>query len=136
MKTNIIYKSIGVNNFGATIILNMKKVGDRNKTLSKHYLKKSDMQKIQLTITNNFISSMKIDDKRVMYLYSNNTGIMISDEAYEVTKKFFDSLKKRYQNNFESMKGSEFALDQIHLLYHDSHKINHTRSGSHIDPSD
>ena len=43
MKTNIIYKSIGVNNFGATIILNMKKVGDRNKTLSKHYLKKSDM---------------------------------------------------------------------------------------------
>ena len=94
MKTNIIYKSIGVNNFGATIILNMKKVGDRNKTLSKHYLKKSDMLTIQLTITNNFISSIKIDDKRVMYLYSNNTGILISDETYQVIKKLFDSLKK------------------------------------------
>ena len=52
------------------------------------------MWKIQLTITNNFISSIKIDDKRVMYLYSNNTGIMISDETYEVIKKLFDSLKK------------------------------------------
>ena len=95
MKTNIIYKSVGVNNFGAAIILNMKKDGDSNKTLSKHYLKKSDMWEIQLTITNNFISSIKINDKRVMYLYSTNTGIMISDEAYEVIKKFFDSLKKR-----------------------------------------
>ena len=94
MKTNIIYKSVRVNNFGATIILNMKKDGDSNKTLSKHYLKKSDMWKIQLTITNNFISSIKIDDKRVMYLYSNNTGIMISDEAYEVIKIFLIHLKK------------------------------------------
>ena len=34
------------------------------------------------------------------------------------------------------MKGSEFALDQVHLLYHDSHKKNHTRSGSHIDSPD
>ena len=60
-------------------------------------------------ITNNFISSIKIDDERVMHSYSKNTGIMISDEACEVTKKLFDSLKNRYQNNFESMKGSELG---------------------------
>ena len=46
-----------------------------------------------------------------MHSYSKNTGIMISDEAYEVIKKLFDSLKNRYQNNFESTKGTEFALD-------------------------
>ena len=64
---------------------------------------------IQLTITNNFISSTKIGDERVMHSYNKNTGIMISDEAYEVIKKLFDSLKNRYQNNFESMKGSELG---------------------------
>ena len=60
-------------------------------------------------ITNNFISSIKIDDERVMHSNSKNTGIMISDEAYEVIKNLFDSLKNRYQNNFESMKGSELG---------------------------
>ena len=33
---------------------------------------------------------------------------MINDEADEVIKKMFDSLKNRYQNNLESIKGSEF----------------------------
>ena len=35
---------------------------------------------------------------------------MIKDEADEVIKERFDSLKNRYQNNLESMKGSEFVL--------------------------
>ena len=39
---------------------------------------------------------------------------MINDE---VMKKLFDSLKNRYQNNFESMKGSEFVFSYVHLLY-------------------
>ena len=42
---------------------------------------------------------------------------MISDEADEVIKKLFDSLKNRFQNNLESMKGSEFVFDCVHLLY-------------------
>ena len=33
--------------------------------------------------------------------------IMISDEADEV----FDLLKNKYQNNLESMKGSDFVFD-------------------------
>ena len=36
---------------------------------------------------------------------------MMNDEADEVTKEFFDSLRNRYQNNLESMKGSEFIFD-------------------------
>ena len=51
--------------------------------------------------------------------------IMISDEADEV----FDLLKKKYQNNLESMKGSDFVFDQVQLLYYKCHKINLSRRG-------
>ena len=36
---------------------------------------------------------------------------MINNEAHEVVKRLFDTPKSRYQNNSESMKGSEFVLD-------------------------
>ena len=64
-------------------------------------LKKPDTWKIQLTIANNFISSIDNDEERVMRSKSNNIEIMINDEADEL----FDSVKKRYQNNLEFMKG-------------------------------
>ena len=53
-----------------------------------------------------------------MHLKSDNIEIIINDEADEVTKQLFDSLKNRYQNNFESVKGSEFVFDYIQLLYY------------------
>ena len=37
--------------------------------------------------------------------------MMINDGGSEVIKELFDSLKNRYQNNLESMKGSEFVFD-------------------------
>ena len=63
--------------------------------------KKPDTWKIQLTIANNFISSIDNDEERVMHSKSNNMEIMINDEADEL----FDSVKIRYQNNLEFMKG-------------------------------
>ena len=36
-----------------------------------------------------------------MHTKSDNIEIMISDEADEVIKKFFDSPNNRYQNNLE-----------------------------------
>ena len=42
---------------------------------------------------------------------------MINDEADEVTKELFDSLKNTYQNNLQWNKGSGFAFDYVHLLY-------------------
>ena len=74
-------------------------------------LKKSDTCEIQLTIANNFISFVDNDEERVMHSKSDNIEIMINDEADEVIKKLFDSLKNRYQNNLEQMKGSEFVFD-------------------------
>ena len=54
-------------------------------------LKKSDTWKIQLTIANNFISSI---DNNEEHLKSGKIEIMIHNEADEVIKKLFDLLKK------------------------------------------
>ena len=75
-----------------------------------------------MTITNNFISSLDNGEESVMHSKSNNMEIMISDEADEVIKELFDSLKNGYQNNLEFMKGSNFFFDYIWLLYHKCHK--------------
>ena len=68
-----------------------------------------------------------------MHSKSDNVEIMISDEADEVIRKIFDSLKNRYQNNLESMRGDEFAFDYVQVLYYKCHKINLNRGGSYID---
>ena len=60
--------------------------------------------------------------------------IMINDEADWV--KPFDSLKKIYQYNLESVKGSDFIFDYVHLLYYKCHEINPNRGGSYINSPD
>ena len=94
------------------------------------------MWKIQLTIANNFISFIYNDEEHVTHSKSDNIEIMISDEADEVTKELFDSLKNRYQNNLESMKGSEFVVDYVHLMYYKCHKTNLNRGESYLDSPD
>ena len=61
---------------------------------------------------------------------------MINNEADEDIKEFFDSLKNRYQNNLELMKGSKFAFDYVHLLYYKCRKINPKHGGSYTDSPD
>ena len=43
---------------------------------------------------------------------------------------------KKYQNNLESMKCSEFVFDYVHLLYYKCHNINLNHGRSYIDSSD
>ena len=64
-----------------------------------------------------------------MHSTSDNIKIMISDESNEIIKKRFHSLKNRYQNNLESMRGSGFVIDYVQLLYYKCHKINQNRGG-------
>ena len=71
-----------------------------------------------------------------MHSKSDNIEIMISDEADEVIKTLFDSLKSRYQNNLQSMRGSQFVFDYVKLLYYKYHKMNLNRGGSYIDSLD
>ena len=59
---------------------------------------------------------------------------MSSDEGDEAFKKLFDSLKNRYQNNLESMRGSEFVFDYVKLLYYKCHKISFNWGRSYIAP--
>ena len=68
-----------------------------------------------------------------MHSKSDNIEIMTNDEADEVIKEIFDSLKNRYQKNLQSMKGSEFVFDYVHLLYYECYKINLSCPGSYID---
>ena len=103
------YKPVRVCNFWCNSYIEYESCGDRNKTISveeylnktRPYLKdinnltKSDTWKIQLTIANNFFSSIDNDEERVMHSKKDNIEIMIN-EAHEVIKGFFDSLKKRY----------------------------------------
>ena len=46
-----------------------------------------------------------------MHSKSDNIEMMISDEEDKANEKAFDLLKNRYQNNIESMRGSEFVFD-------------------------
>ena len=71
-----------------------------------------------------------------MHPKSDNIKIMISDKANEVIKKPFYSLKNRYQNNLQSIRGSEFVFDFVKLLYYKCHKINLSLSGSYINSPD
>ena len=68
-----------------------------------------------------------------MHSKSDNIEITINDEADEVIKELFDSLKNRYQNNLESIKGSESVFDYVYLLYYKCHKINLNHCESCID---
>ena len=56
-----------------------------------------------------------------MHSKSDKIEIMINDEANEVSKELLDLLIIRYQNNLESLKGSEFVF--VNLLYYKCHKI-------------
>ena len=47
---------------------------------------------------------------------SDNIEIVINREPDEVTEELYVSLKNRYQNDLESMKGSEFVFDYFHLF--------------------
>ena len=55
--------------------------------------------KIQLTIANNFISSIDNGEDCVMHSKFDNVEIMINDKADKVITELFVSSKNRYQNN-------------------------------------
>ena len=49
---------------------------------------------------------------------------MMNDKANEIIEELFDSLKNRYHNNSESIKGSKFLFDYVQLLSYKCHEIN------------
>ena len=61
--------------------------------------------KIQSAIVNNFISSIENDEEHIINSKCDNTEIIINDEGDEVIEELVNSLKNRYQNNLELIKG-------------------------------
>ena len=80
-------------------------------------LKISNTWKIELTIANNFISSIDSDEEHLIHSKSDHVEIMINDEAGEVIKEPFDSLKNRYKNNLESIILKSMILSSIMFIY-------------------
>ena len=72
----------------------------------------------------NFISSKDSDETRTMLTKSDNIEIMMGSETDEIIKELFKSLLQRYQEGLEElMKGSEFIVDSVNVLYYDLNKI-------------
>ena len=54
-----------------------------------------------------------------MYRKSDNVDILMGSETDEIIEENFESLLQNYQKDLEeSMKGSEFAIDSVDLLYY------------------
>ena len=72
-----------------------------------------------------------------MCLNSGNIKFTPYSDANDVIEKFFKSFRSRYQENLEKlMKGSDFIVDLVQLMYYKCHKINSIRGGSYIDSPD
>ena len=80
--------------------------------------KTQEERKIHLAITITFISSKGSDQTRMMHSKSYNKEIIIGNVTYEIIEELFETLLQRYPERLEeSMKGSEFILDSIDILY-------------------
>ena len=73
----------------------------------------------------NFVSSKDDSNEiRKMLTKSNNVNIFMGSETDEIIEKIFESLLKNYQKALEeSMKGSEFIIDSVDLLYYHLNRI-------------
>ena len=64
-----------------------------------------------MIIGNNFISLLDNNEEHVMHSKCDSIETMMNNKADGIIEEFFDLLKNRYQNNLESMKGSDFVFD-------------------------
>ena len=121
------------------ITLNMKVEETRTKILlPKEYLdiirpylsdiindyKAQSEWKIQLTMSINLISFKHSDAAHNKHTKSDNIEIMMGSETDDIINKLFESVLQRHQEGLEeTMKRSDFALDNVDLLYYHLHKI-------------
>ena len=127
------YKSIKAKSAFNSNYIEYETKGDENKNLSpeeclniiRPYLsyiindhKTQSEWKTQLTMQINFISSKDSAETRTMHTKSHNREIMMGNERDEIIKKVFDSLLQKCQEGLEeSMRGIDFILYSVDLLY-------------------
>ena len=127
------YKSIKTKSAFNNNYIEYESKGDKNKNLSpeecldiiRPYLsdiindhKTQSEWKTQLTMQINFISSKDSAETRTMHTKGHNREIMMGNERDEISKKVFDSLLQKCQEGLEeSMRGIDFILYSVDLLY-------------------
>ena len=93
--------------------------------------------KIQLVMKIISVSSLDVNEIRIMHTKSDNIEIMIGIKTSDIINELFRSLIKRYQENLETkMRESEFIFYSVDLLYYILHKISLNSGGSYIDSPD
>ena len=58
-----------------------------------------------------------------MHSSSEKTKFTYND-ANKVVDELFESLHSRYQENLETLSGSEFIFDSVQMIYYKCHKVN------------
>ena len=93
--------------------------------------------KIQLIMKINYISSLDINDTRIMHTKIDNIEIMNCTETSDIINELFKSFLRRYQEGLETkIKASSFVFESVDLLHYILHKISLNRGGSYIDSPD
>ena len=68
---------------------------------------------------------------------SDNIKFTPYRDTNDVIEKLFLSLRSKYEDNLEtSIKGSNFKLDSVELIYYKCHEIHFKGGGSYIDSRD
>ena len=72
-----------------------------------------------------FISSKDTEEGQVMCLNGDNMKFTSYNDENEVANELVKSLRSKYQEKLEtSLKGSDFTLDSVQLLYYKYHIVN------------
>ena len=88
---------------------------------------------IQLCMYINFISSKDTGETRTIYVWSDNTKILIGNKTHDVIKKLFESFLDNYQKEEQIKRGgSNFIFESVELLNYNLHKISLKRGKSYI----
>ena len=100
-----------------------------------NYYKNKGKWKVQLIAEISFISLKPGSNEiRIMHTRSDNEEFMNGSDTDKIIEGLFESFLQQYEENLqEKMKGLDFELDGVNILYYDFNKISINRGGSYID---
>ena len=90
--------------------------------------------KIQLVITNSFISVKDFEDTRTIYSASRAVEVFMGSDIDNIIDTLFNAILNKIQQATETSneRRSGFTHDDVGLLYYHFQKINIRRNGSYI----